>query len=108
MRFEGFDISEETVVFEPEYLDTAIIDCVEKKLIYDYSLIIDAYVINDGMGLDEASEFVNFNTLRSLPYLGKYAPIVVDEILEEDMVSEYLEQGESILQINNKTFLVLG
>ncbi len=45
-------------------------------LVYDYNLIIDLY-IEEGMSEEEALEFYDFNLERTLPYMGKSAPIVI-------------------------------
>ena len=32
---------------------------------------------HDGMSIEEATEFVEFNTIRALPYMGPMAPVIV-------------------------------
>lgn len=70
-------IGEETVVLEPEYLDNAIIGISDdNRLIYGYEQLIDCFSKNEDMTYEEAIEWVDYNTLRALPYMGAKAPII--------------------------------
>ena len=47
------------------------------RVVYDYNLMIEALMLSDNMTYDEASEFIDYNTIRALPYMGEKAPIVM-------------------------------
>ena len=70
--------NEESIVFEnPDYV-TAIIGVSEDgRVIYDYNLMIESLMHSDNMTYDEACEFIDYNTIRALPYMGEKAPIVM-------------------------------
>lgn len=36
--------------------------------------------IDDGISLDEAIDFIDYNAIRSLPYAGEKAPVVVQMV----------------------------
>lgn len=47
------------------------------RAIYDYDLMVKWLVEKDDMNEEEAVEFIDYNTLRALPYMGEDAPIVM-------------------------------
>lgn len=68
---------EDTIFFEnPSYVDAIIGISDDDRLIYDYDKMVNFLVEKDGMEEDEAIEFIDYNTLRALPYMGNKAPIV--------------------------------
>ena len=42
--------------------------------------MIEYLIENDGMSYEEAVEFIEYNTLRSIPYAGDKAPIILNRI----------------------------
>lgn len=70
------------VVFENPSYDTAIVgyDIHSKRIIYDYNLMIYYLEVNEEMTEEEAAEFIDFNTIRSLDYI-ENAPIILYEIV---------------------------
>ena len=72
---------EETVILEPSYLDEAIVGINQDgKLIYDYDLLVKANIEHEGMTYEEAVEWVEFNTLRSVPFMGRLHPEVMYKV----------------------------
>lgn len=68
---------EETVVLEsPDYLSAIIGITEEGRLIYSYDKMVDYLMQTDGMDAEEAMEFIDYNTVRALPYAGEKAPII--------------------------------
>ena len=58
--------------------DDALIGVSENgRAIYDYNLMIEWLVFNEGFEPSEAIEWINYNTIRALPYMGEDAPIVL-------------------------------
>lgn len=80
---------EESIVFENPHFDSAIIgyDANEYRIIYDYELMIEHLMEQDDMTYEEAAEFIEYNTIRSIPYCNN-APIVLHSI------GEYFEQNK--------------
>jgi len=74
------------VLLEPEYYDEAIIGISDdERLVYSYDKLISAMIEYDGMSQEEAIDWISYNTIRSLPYMGEHAPIIMyplDAILE--------------------------
>lgn len=69
---------EELVVFEnPDYDDAIIGVSHDDRVIYDYDKMIEHLVNKDGMSIEDAADFISYDTIRSLSYRGADAPIVM-------------------------------
>lgn len=74
----GYD---ESIVFENPDYDSAIIGISDDgRVIYDYDLMIAHLMDVDDMTEMDAADFIDYNTIRSIPYAGEYAPIVMYKI----------------------------
>lgn len=77
----GLD-EDEAIFFEPRsLLDQAIVGTVSQAcgptvVCYDYWKIVNAYA-SDGMSPEEATEFVDFNTVQA--YVGPNTPMILFE-----------------------------
>lgn len=73
---------EEAIVFENPDYDSAIIgyDANEGRIVYDYERMAEHLMDVDGMDYEEAVEFIEYNTLRAIPYAGSNSPIVLHRI----------------------------
>lgn len=68
---------ENVVIFKNPSYDNALIGVSEDgRAIYDFGLMVDWLYQKEGMPLYEAVEFVEYNTLRSLPYY-EGSPIIM-------------------------------
>ena len=76
-------------VDEEDLADTYYIDDAEdalvgitddNQLVYSYRKLIDVYMKKYGNTYEEAADDINYNLLRSLPYVGEKAPIIIWEI----------------------------
>ena len=47
------------------------------RAVYDYNLMIDWLMKKEGWSDNDAIEWIEFNTIRSLPYMGNRAPIIM-------------------------------
>ena len=69
---------EDAVVFENPDDDDAIIGVShDDRVIYDYDKMIQHLVDHEDMSVDEAADFISYDAIRSLPYAGPEAPIVM-------------------------------
>ena len=67
----------ETIFFENPSFVKAITGITDsEQLIYDYDLMITAAMEEEGWTDEEAIDWIEFNTLRSLPYMGSGHPII--------------------------------
>lgn len=74
---EELGYSDSIVFSNPDY-DAAIVGISsDDRVIYDYDEMIACLMLEDDMTTEEAMDFIDYNTLRALPYAGEGAPIVV-------------------------------
>ena len=68
---------EESVVFEnPDYDEAIVGTDSDGRVVYDMDLMVGC-LIDEGMTEEEAIEFIEYNTIRALPYIGENAPIIL-------------------------------
>lgn len=68
---------EETVVLEsPDYLSAIEGVSEDGRLIYSYDKMVDHLMQVENMSCEDAMEFIDYNTIRALPYAGEKAPII--------------------------------
>lgn len=73
---------EDAVVLEsPDYLSAIVGVSEDGRVIYSYPKMLQHLVLNDGMTYEEAAEFVDYNTIGALPYMGEKKPIILNEII---------------------------
>ena len=69
---------EDLIVFENPDYDEAIIGVShDDRVIYDYDKMLEHLVRHENMSVDEAADFISYDTMRALPYAGPEAPIVM-------------------------------
>lgn len=60
---------EEVLVFDsPDYISAFLGLTHDNRALYDYNLMLEHLVSQDGMDYEEAADFISYNTLRSLDY----------------------------------------
>ena len=74
---------EDLIIFDNPDYDSAIIGVShDDRVIYDYDKMIKCLMTVDNMTEEEAADFISYNTIRSIPYAGEGAPIVMFGIEE--------------------------
>ena len=69
---------EDAIIFDNPSYDSAIIGVsTDGQVIYDYDKMIVCLMDEDEITYDEATDFIDYNTIRALPYAGEGAPIVM-------------------------------
>ena len=72
---------ENVIIFSDFSYDDALIGISEDdRAIYDYDLMVNWLIKNSNMTEEEAVEWIDYNTVRSLPYFGDKSPIVMYKI----------------------------
>ena len=71
----GFD---GVVIFESSSYDDALTGVThDGRAVYDYGRMVEWLMENDGMSEEEAEEWIEYNTIGSLPNAGDRGPIIV-------------------------------
>ena len=73
------DMGLEEAVCIDGFDDATIGTTPDDRVVYSYSKMIDCLMVNDGMDYEEAAEFIDYNTIRSLPYI-ENAPVIMYSI----------------------------
>ena len=64
--------------------DTALIGVShDDRAIYDYDLMVEWLMEEEDFTEEEAVEWIDYNTIRALPYMGEDGPIVLHRLWEE-------------------------
>lgn len=63
--------------------DTALIGVTtDGQAVYDYDLMVEWLIREQGFTEEEAVEWLDYNTLRAIPYMGEGAPIIMNSLKE--------------------------
>lgn len=66
------------LVFDnPAYDNSIIGQTFDGRAIYDIDLMADELAQDDQITVEEAMDFIDYNAIRSLPYAGDKAPVIV-------------------------------
>lgn len=80
-QLEAYYIEDEEtniVLFDSPSYDEAFVGLtMDDRAVYDYDKMIECLMKEDGMTYEEAAEFIDYNTVRSLPYTGDRGPVII-------------------------------
>lgn len=72
---------EDTIIFENESYDDALIGVLhDERAIYSFEKMVEWLMEKDKITREETIEWIEYNTIRAIPYAGSKAPIVMYEI----------------------------
>lgn len=75
---------EDALMFDNPDFDNAVIGVTtDGKVVYDYDKMVMDMAERDEVSLLDAAEFIDYNAIRSIPYAGGQAPIVMYPITPE-------------------------
>lgn len=67
--------------------DDALIGVTDDgRAVYDYERMVEWLMETEGWSYEGAAEWVCYNTLRSIPYMGEDAPIVINRLEDVDIM----------------------
>lgn len=74
---------EDVIIFSnPDYASAFIGISEDNRAVYDYDKMVEFLVNKDGMTDIEAIEFIEYNTIRALPYF-ENSPIIIHNLVSE-------------------------
>ncbi len=69
----------DSIVLDDYSYDNSIIGItLDGRIIYDYDLMVEELMQDDDCSMEEAIDWIEYNTLRAIPYMGDKAPIIVN------------------------------
>lgn len=75
---------EDVIVFDDYGEETLIGVDSNNRAVYDYEKMAEWLMVNWECTYEEAIDWIEYNTIRSLGYVGEYAPVVVHPIGQFD------------------------
>lgn len=76
---------EGVVLFNNYSYETALVEINEdNRAVYDYNKMIEWLLNIQGFTYEDAVEWIEYNTIRALPYMGEKAPIIINRMEEEE------------------------
>ena len=72
------ELPEEAIVFDNASYDGSIVGVTtDGRVVHDYDKMIEELMQDEGWSYEDAAEWIDYNTIRSLPYAGYNAPIIM-------------------------------
>ena len=62
----------------------------EGRVVYDYRSMVLEFMSDENCSEEEAIEWLDYNTMRAIPYMGELAPIVIMDT-RADIMDAYFE-----------------
>lgn len=86
----------DAVVFDHPDFDNAIIGVTDdNRVVYDYDKMVSSLMEADGIEAEEAIDFIDYNTIRTIPYINGNVPIVMYPLeVEVESSTEMKEEKE--------------
>ena len=77
-HIEEEGVEEDVLLLENHTFDNSVVGIsVEGRLVYDFNKMIEEFCEDEGCDELEALEWLEYNTLRALPYMGPRRPIII-------------------------------
>lgn len=77
---EDYEYEDVLIFSNPDYASAFIGVSDDNRAIYSYDKMIKHLMDKDSMTYIEAIEFIEFNTMRAMPYFGEKTPIIMYEL----------------------------
>jgi hypothetical protein len=65
----------------------------DDRLVYDYELMIKDYTEQCNCDVEEAIEWIEFNTIRSLPYVENSPIIITERVYQNDTLEDRINEN---------------
>jgi hypothetical protein len=75
------ELPEDAIVFDNMSYDGSIVGVTtDGRVVYDYDKMVEELMSEEGWSYEDAAEWIDYNTIRSIPYAGPNAPIIMYSI----------------------------
>lgn len=64
----------------PDYEDAVIGVTSDDQVAYDYNKMIECLVEEEGWTAEEEIDWIDYNVIRALPYMGENHPVIIYEL----------------------------
>lgn len=77
------ELPEDAIVFDNMSYDGSIVGVTtDARVVYDYDKMVEELMEDEECSYEEAAEWIDYNTIRALPYAGENGPIIMYSILK--------------------------
>ena len=77
------ELPEDAIVFDNMSYDGSIVGVTtDGRVVYDYDKMVEELMEDEECSYEEAAEWIDYNTIRALPYVGENGPIIMYSILK--------------------------
>ena len=78
------ELDEDAIVFDNPSFDNSIIGMTtDGQAVYDYDKMVEELMKDDNISEQEAIDWIDYNTIRAIPYAGEMAPIIMFTFKED-------------------------
>lgn len=75
---EKFEVDKDVPYFvNPYFADAVIGVATNGALVYDYDKMVECATKEEDWSVEDAIDWIEFNTIRTIPYMGEKHPIIV-------------------------------
>ena len=72
------ELPEDAIVFDNMSYDGSIIGVTtDGRVVYDFEKMVEELTQDEGWSYEDAIEWIEYNTIRALPYAGPNGPIIM-------------------------------
>jgi hypothetical protein len=72
------ELYDDTIVFDNPSFDNSIIGVTtDGHAVYDYEKMVEELMKDDNISEQDAIDWIEYNTIRAIPYAGEMAPIIM-------------------------------
>ena len=77
------ELPEDAIVFDNMSYDGSIVGVTtDGRVVYDYDKMVEELMEDEEWSYEEAAEWIDYNTIRSIPYAGPNGPIIMYSVLK--------------------------
>lgn len=77
------ELPEDAIVFDNMSYDGSIVGVTtDGRVVYDYDKMVEELMHDEEWNYEESVDWIDYNTIRALPYAGESGPIIMFSILE--------------------------
>ena len=77
------ELPEDAIVFDNMSYDGSIVGVTtDGRVVYDYDMMVEELMEGEKCSYEEAADWIDYNTIRMLPYTGENGPIIMFSILK--------------------------
>jgi hypothetical protein len=72
------ELPEDVIILDNMAYDGSIIGITtDGRIVYDYDSMVEELMADEGWSYYDAADWIDYNTIRSLPYSGPNGPIIM-------------------------------